>query len=150
MRLPSIFWIQSNRHSLTRWCVCSVMSASLRPHGLQPARLLCPLNFPSKTREHVAVSFSRGPIRPRDLTRVSCISCIGRWIDNFTTAPLGKPLTLLMRAKMAQSLWETKYGNVYKSLIYAYSVQSALLSGVYPTYIPEMQIFGSQNTLRNF
>ena len=29
-------------------CVCahSVVSDSLRPHGLQPARLLCPWNFP--------------------------------------------------------------------------------------------------------
>ena len=30
-------------------CVCSVMSNSLRPHGLQPARLLCPWNFPGKS-----------------------------------------------------------------------------------------------------
>ena len=27
---------------------CSVMSDSLRPYGLQPARLLCPWNFPGK------------------------------------------------------------------------------------------------------
>ena len=27
---------------------CSVMSDSLRPHGLQPARLLCPWNSPGK------------------------------------------------------------------------------------------------------
>ena len=26
-------------------CVCSVMSDSFQPHGLQPARLLCPWNF---------------------------------------------------------------------------------------------------------
>ena len=29
-------------------CECSVESDSLRPHGLQPARLLCPWNFPGK------------------------------------------------------------------------------------------------------
>ena len=29
-------------------CVCSVMSDSLQLHGLQPARLLCPWNFPGK------------------------------------------------------------------------------------------------------
>ena len=28
--------------------VTSVMSASLQPHGLQPARLLCPWDFPGK------------------------------------------------------------------------------------------------------
>ena len=40
-------------------CVCSVESDSLRPHGLQPARLLCPWNFPGKILEWVAVSYSR-------------------------------------------------------------------------------------------
>ena len=29
-------------------CVCSVVSDSLRPHGLQPTRRLCPWNFPGK------------------------------------------------------------------------------------------------------
>ena len=30
---------------------CSVMSSSLRPHGLQPASLLCPWNSPGKNIE---------------------------------------------------------------------------------------------------
>ena len=30
-------------------CVCSVMSDSLWPHGLQPTRHLCPWNFPGKS-----------------------------------------------------------------------------------------------------
>ena len=38
--------------------VCSVVSNSLRPHELQPARLLCPWNFPGKN------------------TRVSCYSLL--------------------------------------------------------------------------
>ena len=29
-------------------CACSVMSDSLQPHGLQPARLLCPWDSPGK------------------------------------------------------------------------------------------------------
>ena len=29
-------------------CACSVMSNSLRPHGLEPTRLLCPWDFPGK------------------------------------------------------------------------------------------------------
>ena len=39
-------------------------------HGIFQARIL----------EWVAISFSRGPSQPRDGTRVSCISCIGRQI----------------------------------------------------------------------
>ena len=39
-------------------------------HGILQARIL----------EWVAISFSRGSSQPRDQTRVSCISCIGRRI----------------------------------------------------------------------
>ena len=47
--LPSYFQI-CNRVLLTV-CVCvsrSVVSDSLQPHGLKPARLLCPWDFPGK------------------------------------------------------------------------------------------------------
>ena len=47
-------------------------------HGVSQARIL----------EWVAISFSRGSSRPRDQTRVSCISCIGRRFC--TGAPLGQ------------------------------------------------------------
>ena len=33
------------------WCVCSVVSDSLWPHGMYPTRLLCSWNFPGKTTE---------------------------------------------------------------------------------------------------
>ena len=59
---------------------CSVVPNSLRPHGLQPTSLLCPWEFPARTLEWVAISSSKGSSRPRDWTRVSCISCLGRWI----------------------------------------------------------------------
>ena len=39
-------------------------------HGIFQARIL----------EWVAISYSRESSRPRDRTRVSCISCNGRWI----------------------------------------------------------------------
>ena len=39
-------------------------------HGILQARIL----------EWVAISFSRRSSRPRDLTPISCISCISRWI----------------------------------------------------------------------
>ena len=52
----------------------SVVSDTLQPHGLWPARLLCPWNFPGKNLEWVAISFSRGSSRPRDQTQVSCIA----------------------------------------------------------------------------
>ena len=51
---------------------CSVVSNSLRPHGLQPSRLISPLNSPGKNTEWVAIPFSRGASRPG--TQVSCIA----------------------------------------------------------------------------
>ena len=39
-------------------------------HGISQASIL----------EWVAISSSRGSLRPRDRTHVSCISCVGRWV----------------------------------------------------------------------
>ena len=58
-------------------------------HGIFQARIL----------ESVAISYSRRSSRPRDQTRVSCISCIGRQVllaplgqaDSLPTKPQGKP-----------------------------------------------------------
>ena len=40
------------------------MSDSLQPHGLLPARLLCPWDSPGKNTGVVALSFSRGSFNP--------------------------------------------------------------------------------------
>ena len=56
---------------------CLVMSNSLWPCGLQPAKL-----FSSQARilELVDISYTRGSSQPRDRTHVSCIFCTGRRI----------------------------------------------------------------------
>ena len=48
----------------------SVMPYSLRSHGVQSTRLLCPWDFPGKDTEWVAISFSRRSSWPRDQTWV--------------------------------------------------------------------------------
>ena len=53
--------------------ICSVMSDSLRPHGLWFARLLCLWDFPARRLEWVAIFSSTGSSQPRDQTLVSCI-----------------------------------------------------------------------------
>ena len=45
---------------------------------LQPARLLCPWDFPARTLEWVTKPSSRGSSQPRDWAHVSYVSCIGR------------------------------------------------------------------------
>ena len=47
---------------------CSPSGSSV--HGILQARIL----------EWVAISFSRGSSRPRNWTRISYVSCIGRWV----------------------------------------------------------------------
>ena len=58
----------------------SVISDSLRPHGLQPNRVLSPWDFPGKNTGVGTISYSRRSSWPRDQTNISCISCIGRQI----------------------------------------------------------------------
>ena len=57
---------------------CSLLGSSL--HEIFQARVL----------EWVVISFSRGSSWPRDLTRISCVSCIEQ-ADSLPTVPLGKP-----------------------------------------------------------
>ena len=57
-------------YTLTHSQSHSDVSDSLRPHGLQPARLLCPWDFPGKNTGKCSISFSMGSSQPRDQTGV--------------------------------------------------------------------------------
>ena len=48
--------------------VCSAMSDSLQPHGLQPSRPLCPQNFPGKNTRVDCHFLLQGISLPRDQT----------------------------------------------------------------------------------
>ena len=52
---------------------CSPPGSSL--HGILQARIM----------EWAAISFSREPSRPKDQTRISCVSCNGRFFTNWAT-----------------------------------------------------------------
>ena len=70
-------------------CVCarSVLSDSLRPHGLQPTRLLCPQYFPGKNTG-VGHHFLLGSSQPRDRTHISCIGRLILYHWTIRKAPL--------------------------------------------------------------
>ena len=51
---------------------CSVMSDSLQPHGLQPARLLHPWDFPGKNTGVGCHSLLQGIFLTQGLNPVSC------------------------------------------------------------------------------
>ena len=48
-------------------CVCSAMSNSLEPHGLQPARLLCPWDSPGKMTGLGCHAFLQGVFLTQEL-----------------------------------------------------------------------------------
>ena len=60
-------------HAPFALCACSGVSDSLWPHGLKPARLLCPWDSPGRILEWAAILLSRGSSQPGDRTQVSCI-----------------------------------------------------------------------------
>ena len=65
-----------------RVCIrtCSVVSDSLQPHGLEPARLLCSGILQASILEWAAISCPRGFSCARDQAHVSWVSCTGRRI----------------------------------------------------------------------
>ena len=58
----------------------SLVSDSLRPHGLQPARLPCPWDSPGKNTGVGCHLLLQEIFLPRDRTHSSCVSCVSRWI----------------------------------------------------------------------
>ena len=67
---------------------CSVVSNSLSPHRLQPAKLLRPRGFPGKNTEVGCHSLLQGIFLTQG-GNPSLLSCIGRWI--FLFLPLASP-----------------------------------------------------------
>ena len=64
-------------------CVCMFVCVQLLIHGpmdFRPPGSSGHRIFQTRILEWVAISSSRRSSRPRDLTRVPCVFCIGRWI----------------------------------------------------------------------
>ena len=73
----------------------SVVSNSLRPHGLQPSRLLSPWNSPGKNTGVGSQSLLQGSSRPRDQIKLQA--------DSFQSDPLRKPIEASMKAEFVLS-----------------------------------------------
>ena len=72
-------------------CVCSVVSESLRLHGLYPAMLLCPWNSSGKNSRVGCHFLLQWIFLAQELICLSCVSCIGRWIL-YPLSHLGSPI----------------------------------------------------------
>ena len=72
--------LEPNSFYICACSVASVLSNSLRPHGLLLDRLLCPWDYPTRILEWVAMPSFRGSSQPRDRTLISRGSFTGRQI----------------------------------------------------------------------
>ena len=73
-------------------CLCvhaCTQSLSLVPLSAAPWTIACQVLvygiFQARILEWIAISYSSGSSSPRDLSHVSCVSCIGRWILYYCT-----------------------------------------------------------------
>ena len=93
------------------WCVCSVVQScpTLWPHGLQPARLLCPCYFPGKNTGVSCHFLLQGIVSTQgsNLRLLPLPALEGRF---FTIEPLGKPHIMMEESKFCKNsgmdLWE--------------------------------------------
>ena len=94
---PRWDWNLGPSHSLLEVCFLNAQAYSalcvpaqsrptlLWPHGLSPARLLCPWNFPGKNTGAHRCFLLQGIFRASWIKTVSPVSCIGRWTLYFCT-----------------------------------------------------------------
>ena len=86
--LGSLNYIYKSISNLGKVSVCSVMSDFSRPHGLQPARLLCLWNFPGKNTG-VGCHFLLQGIFPTQGLNPHLLSLLHWQADSFTPKPPG-------------------------------------------------------------
>ena len=112
------FKILINYSNLLLLFSCKVLSESF-------VRLLCGISQ-ARVLEWVAISFSRGSFPPKDQTRISCFSCVGRQI-------------------LYCVIWEAQYCvlllNSFLHSSCVYNIQAILLNSSYKTYFFSSWIF---------
>ena len=98
--------------------MCSVMSNSTRPHGLQPSRLLHPWNFPGKnTGKGCAISSSKRSSQPTDWTcikrciRMSPALAVGFFIASATWEAPQSNLTSTKKAPNTEHQMKEEWGS---------------------------------------
>ena len=106
------------------WYVCvsahSVVSNSLWPHGLQPTRLLCPWDFPSKNTG-VGCYFLLQGIFPTQGSNPCLLCLLLHWqVGSLPLSHLGKPQLICMSPKSWYAIlkdFETSYPIIASSCI---------------------------------
>ena len=73
--------MMKNKNVSVHWHECTLSHVRLcDPMDCGPPGSSVSGTLQPRILEWVAISFSWGSFQPRDRTRVSCVSCIGRWV----------------------------------------------------------------------
>ena len=92
------------KQSGSMFCVvCSIMSCSLGPHGLQPTRLLCPWDFPDQNTGVGCHSLLLG-IFPDPGIEPAFPASLALAGGFFTAEPLGRSLSSMRRVAFLSSV----------------------------------------------
>ena len=84
--LPHLISMNVEHGSVPHTCVCSVMSNSLQPRGLQPTRPLCPWNFPGKNTGVGCHALLQGIFPTHGSKNFVSSALTGRFFTNCTTS----------------------------------------------------------------
>ena len=103
----------------------SVVYDSLHPHGLQPARLLCPLDFPGKNIGVGSLSFLKGIFPTQDMT-----PGLLHWADSLPSqSPGSSKNTGVGSHSLHQGIFPTQESNPgllhHRQILYQLSYQVA-------------------------
>ena len=131
--------------AITRACsVALAVSDSLRPHGLQPARPLCPWDSPGKNTGVGFHALLQGISLTRDWIRVSCFA--GRFLP---LSPQGSPTAIINYCKLG-ALKQQKYigSNFWKPELWS-RVSAGLVSSGSPEEESVASVLASGGCLGN-
>ena len=91
LKPPSVYQLQQPQKTKPRiCCLVAKLYLTLRPHGLQPTRLLCPLSFPDKNTGVDCHARLQGTLPDPGMKPTSALAG-----GIFTTEPPGRGITKL-------------------------------------------------------
>ena len=111
MRVWQASHFAQGSHSMSSdsYSYCSVMSNSLRSHGLYPVRLLCPWDSQARILEWVVMLSSRGSFWSRERTYISCIVRQILYEPSHVGSPKEAPNSVISELEDTEIMWPVEF-----------------------------------------
>ena len=112
------------------------MFDSLQPHGLKPARLLCPWNSPGKNTGVGCHFLFQGIFPTQGLSRLSYISCNGRWVL-YHECHLGNPIRASCLSNVSTVLFQRMI-YIWYDMIHILFASTIIYTIYFETYLQDI------------